>query len=138
MNNSPTTYRRRGGILLIAGAVRTIAGALLSAVVQGSSSVPDNLVRYPFSHDSFRPFAVFAAACHLLMLGGVVYLARSGLAGDTKTGRIGLTSLSSPVWRCYSSANGRSYRSPTSTPQTLDPQSSTADSASPHCSSPAA
>jgi predicted membrane channel-forming protein YqfA (hemolysin III family) len=92
MNNSPT-YRRRGGVLVIAGATLTIAGALLSAVVQGSSSVPDRLVRYPFSHDAFPPFTVFAAACHLLMLTGVVYLARGGLAGDTKTGRIGLGSV---------------------------------------------
>ena len=93
MDNSPTTYRRRGGILLIAGATLTIAGALFSAVVQGSSSVPDSLVRYPFSHDAFPPFTVFAAACHLLMLIGVLYLARGGLAGDTKTGKIGLGSV---------------------------------------------
>ena len=90
MNNSLTTYRRRGGTLLIAGALLTIAGAVLSAIVQGSSAVPDNLVRYPFSHDAFAPFTVFAAACHLLMLAGVVYLARGGLAGDSRTGRIGL------------------------------------------------
>jgi len=90
MNNSLTTYRRRGGIVLIAGALLTIAGALVSAVVQGSSSVPDSLVRYPFSHHAFAPFTVFAAACHLLMLVGVLYLARGGLAGDSRTGRIGL------------------------------------------------
>ena len=52
--------------------------------------MPDNLVRYPFSHHAFLPFTVFAAACHLLMLIGVVYLARGGLAGDSRTGRIGL------------------------------------------------
>ncbi len=90
MNNSLITYRRRGGIFLIAGALLTIAGALLSAVVQGSSSVPDSLVRYPFSHHAFPPFTVFAAVCHLLMLVGVLYLARGGLAGDSRTGRIGL------------------------------------------------
>jgi hypothetical protein len=90
MNNSFTTYSRRGGILVIAGAVLTIAGAVLSAVVQGSTSVPDDLVRYPFSHHAFLPFTVFAAVCHLLMLVGVLYLARGGLAGDSRTGRIGL------------------------------------------------
>ena len=90
MNNSLTTYRRRGGIVLIAGALLTIAGALLSAVVQGTSSVPDDLVRYPFSHDAFPPFTVFAAVCHLLMLIGVVYLARGRLAGDSRPGTIGL------------------------------------------------
>jgi hypothetical protein len=90
MNNSLTTYRRRGGIALIAGALLTIAGALLSAVIQGTSSVPDDLVRYPFTHDAFLPFTVFAAVCHLLMLVGVVYLARGRLAGDSRTGRIGL------------------------------------------------
>jgi hypothetical protein len=90
MNNSLTTYRRRGGIALIAGALLTIAGALLSAVIQGTSSVPDKLVRYPFSHDAFLPFTVFAAATHLVILVGVLYLARDGLAGDAKTGRIGL------------------------------------------------
>ena len=90
MNNSLTTYRRRGGIALIAGALLTIAAALMSAIVQGTSSVPDDLVRYPFSHHAFLPFTVFAAACHLLMLAGVVYLARGQLAAGSKTGRIGL------------------------------------------------
>jgi hypothetical protein len=52
--------------------------------------VPDKLVRYPFSHDAFLPFTVFAAACHLVMLIGVLYLARSTLTGDSRTGRIGL------------------------------------------------
>jgi hypothetical protein len=90
MNNSLTTYRRRGGILVIAGALLTIAGAVLSAVVGANSSVSDDLVRYPFSHDAAATFTVFAAACHLLMLVGVIYLARGGLAGDGRTGRIGL------------------------------------------------
>ena len=90
MNNSLTTYRRRGGILLIAGALLTIAGALLSAVVQGTSSVPDNLVRYPFSGEAWTAFTAFASVCHLLMLAGVLYLARGGLAGDSRPGRIGL------------------------------------------------
>jgi hypothetical protein len=90
MNNSLTSYNRRGSILVIAGAMLTIAGAVLSAIVQGSSSVADDLVRYPFSHDAFLPFTVFAAVCHLLMLVGVIYLARGGLAGDSRTGRTGL------------------------------------------------
>ena len=90
MNNSLTTYRRRGGIALIAGALLTIAAAVLSAIVHGSSSVPDDLVRYPFSHHAFVPFTVFAAACHLLMLAGVVDLARGHVAAASKTGRIGL------------------------------------------------
>lgn len=90
MTNTLTTYKRRGGILVIAGALLTIAGAVLSAIVGANSSVPDDLVRYPFSHHAFAPFTVFAAACHLLMLAGVIYLARGGLAGDSKTGRIGL------------------------------------------------
>ena len=55
------------------------------------ASCPDKLVRYPFSHDAFLPFTAFAAACHLLMLIGVLYLARAGLAGHGRTGRIGLS-----------------------------------------------
>ena len=90
MNDSLTTYRQRGGIALIAGALLTIAGALLSAIVQGSSSVPDDLVPYLFSRDAFLPFTVFAAVCHLLMLIGLVYLARGRLAGDSRIGSIGL------------------------------------------------
>jgi len=90
MNNSLTTYRRRGAIALIAGALLTIAAAVLSAIVHGTSSVPDDLVRYPFSHHAFVPFTAFAAACHLLMLVGVVYLARGDLAAHSKTGTIGL------------------------------------------------
>lgn len=90
MINSLTKCRRRGGIALIAGALLTIALAVLSAIVEGTSSVPDSLVRYPFSHDAFLPFTVFAAAGHLLMLVGILYLARGGLAGNTRGGRIGL------------------------------------------------
>jgi hypothetical protein len=90
MNNSLTTYSRRGGTLLIAGALLTIAGAVVSAIVGANSSVADDLVRYPFSYDAFAPFTVFAAACHLLMLVGILYLARGGLAGDSRTGMIGL------------------------------------------------
>jgi predicted membrane channel-forming protein YqfA (hemolysin III family) len=90
MTNSLTTYNRRGGTILIAGALLTIAGAVLSAIVGANSSLPDDLVRYPFSHNAFAPFTVFAAACHLLMLVGLLYLARGGLAGDSRTGRIGL------------------------------------------------
>jgi hypothetical protein len=90
MNNSLTTYNRRGGALLIAGAVLTTAGAVLSGILGANSSLPDDLVRYPFSHDAFLPFTVFAAACHLLMLVGVLYLARGWLADDSRTGRIGL------------------------------------------------
>ena len=90
MNKPLTTYNRRGGTLLVAGALLTIVGAVLSAIVGANSSVPDDLVRYPFSHDAFAPFTVFAAACHVLMLVGILYLARGGLAGDSKTGRIGL------------------------------------------------
>ena len=75
---------------MIAGALLTLTGAVLSAIVQGSSSVPDDLVRYPFSHGAFAPFTAFAAVCHLLMLAGVIYLARGGLAAGSRTGRIGL------------------------------------------------
>ncbi len=90
MNNSLPTYNRRGGTLLIAGALLTIAAAVLSAVVGANSSVPDDLVRYPFSGEAWTAFTACASVCHLLMLAGVLYLARAGLAGDTKTGRIGL------------------------------------------------
>jgi hypothetical protein len=90
MNNSLTTYNRRGGTLLIAGALLTTAGAVLSAIVGANSSLPDDLVRYPFSHDAILPFTVFAAGCHFVVLVGVLYLARGGLAGNSRTGRIGL------------------------------------------------
>jgi hypothetical protein len=89
MNNSLTTYNRRGGILVIAGALLTIAAAVLSAVVGANSSVPDDLVQYPFSGEAFTAFTVLASVCHLVMLIGVIYLARGGLAGDSRAGRIG-------------------------------------------------
>lgn len=90
MNNLLTTYRRRGGTLLIAGALLTAAAAVVSAVVEANTSVPDDVVRYPFSGGAWTAFTVFAAACHLLMLVGVVYLARGGFADDSRTGRVGL------------------------------------------------
>jgi hypothetical protein len=70
----------------------TVIAAVGSVVLLGMSwdrALTDEVFS-GFGRISFLPFTVFAAACHLLMLVGVLYLARGGLAGDSRTGRVGV------------------------------------------------
>ena len=136
MNNSPTTYSRRGGILLIAGAALTIAGAVFSAALQGielrarqPGPLPVLPRRVPSLHRVRRRLSSLDAH-----RGPVPRTRWAGRLTPRPAGSA--WAASSPVWRCCSCASGRSCPSPTSPPRTLGRRSSTAGSASPLCSSP--
>jgi hypothetical protein len=85
-----SSLSRRAGTALIAGALLTIASAVAMGVVTASTTVSDDLFRYPMTHDAFIAFSAFAAVVHLILLVGIVGLRRSGLAGPSRGARAGL------------------------------------------------
>lgn len=88
---TPTTEpARRAAIALIAGALITAIGGAASQIVQASSSVSEDLWRYPWSSDAFVPISLLWAIAHALVIAGLIGLRRSGLAGPTKRAAAGL------------------------------------------------
>jgi len=81
---------RRAGLALIAGALITAVGGAASQIVQASTSVSDDLWRYPWSSDLFVPISVLWAFAHVLVIVGLLGLRRSGVAGPTRSAAIGL------------------------------------------------
>jgi hypothetical protein len=93
MTTTQLTYRRRGGIALLAGAGLTIAASIVVGVAQSTTDVSKDLFRYPLSHGPFVGFTIFAAITHALILIGVVWLLRSGTIGQSRAVRTGLRSV---------------------------------------------
>jgi hypothetical protein len=90
MTITPVSLHRRAGMACIAGAFLTVATAVVVGVVAASTTVPDDLFRYPLTHNAFIALSAFAASIHLLVLAGLVGLRRSGLAGPSLGARAGL------------------------------------------------
>lgn len=91
MSNSHSEAVRRAGIALIAGALITAIGGVVSQFVQASTTVSDNLWRYPWSSDVFVPVSLLWAAAHVLVIIGLLGFRRSAIAGDSSAARRGIT-----------------------------------------------
>ena len=91
MTNSHTSYLRRGGIALLAGAAITVAGCITIAIARSSSGIAHNVFSYPLSHDSFVEFSLVAALSHALIVAGALWLRRTGVTAHSRPGRAGLT-----------------------------------------------
>jgi hypothetical protein len=89
MINSLTTYRRRGGAALLAGAALNAAACIVSVVSTANTHVPSDLARAPMTHDTAAVVYVLAAIAEALLVTGLVWLRRSGLP-QTRAIRIGL------------------------------------------------
>jgi hypothetical protein len=79
MINTHTTYRRRGGVALLSGAVLNVAGCIVAAASQATARVPSDLARAPLSHNAAIAVYVLGATAEALILTGIVCLRRSGL-----------------------------------------------------------
>ncbi len=89
---TPTTEPvRRAAIALIAGALITAIGGAAAQIVQASSSVSQDLWRYPWSSDAFVPISLLWAIAHALVIAGLLGLRRSALAGPGKDATVGLS-----------------------------------------------
>lgn len=82
---------RRAAVALIVGALITALGGAASQIVQASSSVSEDLWRYPWTSDAFVPISLLWALAHALVIVGLLGLRRSGVAGATKGAAVGLT-----------------------------------------------
>ena len=127
MTNKLTTYRRRAGVALLAGAALTVAGCIWTAVAESTGHVSHHLFRFPLSQSAAVAFAVFAACTHLLILAGVVWLRRSGLAAGrwSATGLGCVIAGTALLFACELRVNPGQSTSTTARPA---PRSSTRDS----------
>ncbi|MCU1589522.1 MAG: hypothetical protein JWP11_778 [Frankiales bacterium] len=81
--------RLRGATRLLAGGGATaVVAVLVQALVVSSTNVSDKAWSYPWSPDAIVPVSVAYAGIHLLVLGGVLDLLRSGVTGR---GRLPMT-----------------------------------------------
>lgn len=91
MENANIDSLRRAAITGIAGATATaIAGLVVQAVIQPSTTVSHKQWSYPWSGSSLVPISILWASLHVLVFIGVLGFARSGLAGKRRGGRVGL------------------------------------------------
>ena len=91
MTNSLSSYLRRGGLALLAGAAITVAGSIVVAIARASTSVAHDLFSYPLSHDQFVAISLIAALSHALIGVGAAWLRRTARTAQNRPGRIGLT-----------------------------------------------
>jgi hypothetical protein len=69
----------------------TAVGGGAAQLVQASTSVSDDLWRYPWSSDAFVPISLLWAFAHLLVIAGLLGLRRSGVAGPSTGATVGLS-----------------------------------------------
>ncbi len=81
------TSVRTAGVLCGIGGAMAVVGAIWEATY--SPVVTSDQMSYPLSPDTFRVTEVIVTITHLLTLFGAIGLARSGLAGHSRTSRIG-------------------------------------------------
>lgn len=80
-------FVRTSGLYCLIGAAIATVGAIWTATAP--SSVSPDRVSYPYTPATFRFTEVLWTLTHVLVLLGVIGWARSGLAGRSRTGRIG-------------------------------------------------
>jgi hypothetical protein len=86
----PTDQIRTAGAACALGALVMFTGAVTTQIIQASTSVSDQLWRYPWSsRAAVIAWAVFGAM-EALVLTGVLAWQRSGVAGSGRAARVGL------------------------------------------------
>lgn len=91
MSTSTNESVRRAAAVGIAGAVLSvISAAIVQLAVQPSTTVLDTRWSYPWSSDALVPVSLAYAALHALVIVGLLGFSRSGLAGPSRTARVGL------------------------------------------------
>ena len=79
---------RKMGIWCTVGALVATVGAAVTATI--SSSVPADQLSHPYSPDVFRITEIAWTVSHVLMWLGTLGLARTGVAGTSRVGRVGI------------------------------------------------
>jgi hypothetical protein len=81
-------FSRTAGFWCAVGAVIGTAGGIVTGLVP--PSVPTTAMSYPYSPTVYSFTQIVWASCQLLMFLGTLGLARSGSAGSSRLGRVGL------------------------------------------------
>jgi hypothetical protein len=92
MARPDTKSLRTAGISCIVGAAATtLGGIVVQGIVQPATTVPDHRWSYPWSSGALVPVSILWASLHVLVFVGLLGFARSGVAGHTRSARLGTT-----------------------------------------------
>ncbi len=92
MTKPKTESLRTAGISCIIGAAATtIGGIVVQGIVQPATTVSDHRWSYPWSSGALVPISLLWATLHVLIFVGLLGFARSGLAGPSRSARLGTT-----------------------------------------------
>lgn len=81
---------RTAGISCIVGAAATTAGGIVvQGIIQPATSISDHRWSYPWSSGALVPVSILWASLHVLVFAGVLGFARSGVAGNSRSARLG-------------------------------------------------
>ena len=81
---------RIAGISCIVGATATtLGGIVVQGIVQPGTTVSDQRWSYPWSSGALVPVSILWASLHVLVFVGVLGFARSGVAGHSRSARLG-------------------------------------------------
>jgi hypothetical protein len=90
MNNSHTSYLKRGGTALLGGAGLTVLACIAVTIERSSSNVAHDLFSYPLTYHAFVWLTLYAALTHVLIGAGLVWLRHTGVTGPSRTAHVGL------------------------------------------------
>lgn len=85
-----TKLAQTAGSACVAGALILAAGGVATQIVQASTTVSDQVWRYPWSSATSIPITLLWAFGQALLVVGVLGLRRTGVAGPGRTARVGL------------------------------------------------
>lgn len=74
---------------MIGGAATAVSGLVIQAFVQPTSTVSPEMWSYPWPSDTFVSVTLVFTVFHLLVFLGILAFARSGVAGTTRSARVG-------------------------------------------------
>jgi len=81
---------RTAGISCIVGATSTaLGGIVVQGIVQRATTVSDDRWSYPWSSGALVPISILWASLHVLVFVGVLGFTRSGVAGPSRSARVG-------------------------------------------------
>ena len=90
MARRDTKSLRTAGISCIVGAAATtLGGIVVQGIVQPATTVSDHRWSYPWSSGALVPVSILWASLHVVVFVGVLGFARSGVAGHSRSARLG-------------------------------------------------
>jgi hypothetical protein len=90
MARQGTKSLRTAGISCIVGAAATTAGGIVvQGIIQPATSISDHRWSYPWSSGALVPVSILWGSLHVLVFVGVLGFARSGVAGHSRSARLG-------------------------------------------------